>query len=972
MSGNLALLQRASKVFQEIAEFYVSDHPKAIKARRTVERKSRHEGGASYFHAALLSRLVALNDILDKILQRPSKGLHPSINQVARDTLQLFEDLAQDLSDDDIEGLEAYAGLRNLVRLHDLEDEHQRSADILGGFRMCLYCPSSRNQALLKIQLVRCASTLTSCTSDPAVTTNLDPESVWSETKNIDEWTPPVDITRNAQHLHGLLLPWLRSCTCGLPHEQTRISIMGAQQKGILAQHYDFCFLEEPRSASSWRTLRLQSEIDGKSARVRFESPEPDQNTVRSSVPTSWQHHHSFCEMTNNSRDVTDLIVGENELRTGRSSAPVQQVSTSSLRACLASNPENLRRSSNRIGNKRAIVLALVLSYAYLYLSDTEWWPNTSVSPDFWFNVGASGELVVHRPFLNIDIADATCKKGSVIGGLINPQRPSLPAFGKLLLEIWAGRSFDWTGLDDALKECGEDCLGPYWLCAVQACLGDDSTLKDPGSVREAGAVRDMFVRKVIKSLQWLSEKLCQQSTDQIFASTSESSGQRAPNRLDRGSRIDSLKAFRRVGDSSSQPTARVSGLPMRERDPVSDGPKRLINVHTLRLEEFASYDGWPQYAILSHRWSAAEVLFAELQQERSSSKIDGKVGWSKIVGACRQAKADGLSHIWVDSCCINKASDSELSEALNSMFRWYRDAKICYAYLADVPEVAMPQDSDQSKLRQFRSMSQSDWFQRGWTLQELLAPRTLRFFSADWSPIGDLKEISEMISRITKIDPAVLMGTRAIEDCSVAQRFSWAAHRKTTRPEDEAHCLLGLFEISLDARYGIGRLAFDELQRKILESGKGDDSLFAWDSARQPRHRSFFADSPADFKDCGDVVALRPREVRMHISCRSDGVGGRLSVYRCNKEIGGWSGPAAVLNCHRVREHWNLFAIRLQTVTHPRSKDKHNDYRVAFGATVDKRKGAETVRWSRLVSVPRSSVVGIRAREATIVIRGM
>lgn len=143
----------------------------------------------------------------------------------------------------------------------------------------------------------------------------------------------------------------------------------------------------------------------------------------------------------------------------------------------------------------------------------------------------------------------------------------------------------------------------------------------------------------------------------------------------------------------------------------------RLINVETLKLQEFLSANV-PHYAILSHRWEEEEVTFQDLM----SGKGHGMAGWKKIEGCCQLALHDKLEWVWIDSCCIDKSSSAELSEAINSMFRWYRDAEVCYTFLSDV---SGPLD-ERRNMAGFRS---SKWFTRGWTLQELLAPDELRFF---------------------------------------------------------------------------------------------------------------------------------------------------------------------------------------------------------------------------------------------------
>ena len=126
-------------------------------------------------------------------------------------------------------------------------------------------------------------------------------------------------------------------------------------------------------------------------------------------------------------------------------------------------------------------------------------------------------------------------------------------------------------------------------------------------------------------------------------------------------------------------------------------------------------------------------------------------------------------------------------------MFRWYRDAVECYAYLEDVQlEPGAPEYS------YFEAIRWSRWFTRGWTLQELLAPSALLFLDHDWSEIGTKSSLNRTISAITGIPRSVLLLEKGFESFSVAQRMSWAARRATTRVEDLVYCLLGLFDISM------------------------------------------------------------------------------------------------------------------------------------------------------------------------------
>ncbi|KAK4446587.1 HET-domain-containing protein [Podospora aff. communis PSN243] len=250
----------------------------------------------------------------------------------------------------------------------------------------------------------------------------------------------------------------------------------------------------------------------------------------------------------------------------------------------------------------------------------------------------------------------------------------------------------------------------------------------------------------------------------------------------------------------------------------------RLINTETLQLQEF--YGTIPIYAILSHTWGDEEPSLEDFRDPAGSS-----AGHKKIHAACRQACADGLEYLWVDTCCIMKSSSAELSEAINSMFRWYKEAKVCYVYLVDFecqqgpPIDPFGPESDISKCR---------WFTRGWTLQELIAPRDVRFYDKAWRFIGRKSDSMIKISNITGIDPVVLADSSRdnLDNCPVARRMSWAARRQTTRPEDMAYCLMGLFDVNMPMLYGEGEKAFLRLQEEVIKRSN-DLSMFAWkDSA--------------------------------------------------------------------------------------------------------------------------------------------
>lgn len=250
----------------------------------------------------------------------------------------------------------------------------------------------------------------------------------------------------------------------------------------------------------------------------------------------------------------------------------------------------------------------------------------------------------------------------------------------------------------------------------------------------------------------------------------------------------------------------------------LSTGPYKSGHEKLELIEEFGR--DIPDYAILSHTWGSDEVLYDHIRDGTAHTRQ----AYGKVVNAMQQAASDGFAYIWIDSCCIDKSSSAELSEALNSMYAWYQRSDACYAFLEDVP----PKDSEHFS----SAFAESRWFTRGWTLQELLAPMYIVFFGQDqhgtWTLLGDGVALQAEISMITSIDEAYLSGRRHVHDASIAKRMCWAASRETKREEDVAYCLLGLFSINMPMLYGEGSRAFLRLQEEIIKRSD-DQSIFAW-----------------------------------------------------------------------------------------------------------------------------------------------
>lgn len=271
----------------------------------------------------------------------------------------------------------------------------------------------------------------------------------------------------------------------------------------------------------------------------------------------------------------------------------------------------------------------------------------------------------------------------------------------------------------------------------------------------------------------------------------------------------------------------------------------RLLNTKSLSLEEFDGENA-PPYAILSHRWEEEEVTYEELRSGRAPKRR----GFRKLVECCRLARSRGYKYAWIDTCCIDKSSSAELTESINSMFRWYQRAKECYAYLTDVRSTQLDTP------RERKEFSSSVWFTRGWTLQELIAPTNVLFFNRYWDYLGQKAELYRILSKITAIDPDILMNKMPLSECPIAQRMAWAANRTTTRLEDRAYSLLGIFDVYMPMLYGEGERAFQRLQEEIIKHSD-DHTLFAWKDEQFAK--SALAPSPSCFTGLDNLARIFP-----------------------------------------------------------------------------------------------------------------
>ncbi|KAI8972185.1 hypothetical protein BD414DRAFT_220655, partial [Trametes punicea] len=319
----------------------------------------------------------------------------------------------------------------------------------------------------------------------------------------------------------------------------------------------------------------------------------------------------------------------------------------------------------------------------------------------------------------------------------------------------------------------------------------------------------------------------------------------------------------------------------------------RLIHTKTGRFHVFDD-PRTIRYATLSHVWAReGERFYPEptlqdvlrIQATQDALPPSRRVSIisllpEKVRRFCQTAARYHYEYAWGDSFCIDKTSSSELSEAINSMFDWYQYSDVCYVYLHDVPPAATTAELS----RDGSFFRESRWFKRGWTLQELLAPTSVLFFSEEWSVLGSKHMLAPLIEKITKIPQDVLTLERSLEEFSVACRMSWAVARDTTRTEDEAYSLMGIFGVKIQTTYGEGRYAFIRLQEEILKN-VSDQTIFAWglshldyqftferpqddclpsdmlqtqfDVRISSPYQYLFASSPKDFRYSSDLVSI-------------------------------------------------------------------------------------------------------------------
>ncbi|KAL8951385.1 MAG: hypothetical protein Q9222_002635 [Ikaeria aurantiellina] len=319
----------------------------------------------------------------------------------------------------------------------------------------------------------------------------------------------------------------------------------------------------------------------------------------------------------------------------------------------------------------------------------------------------------------------------------------------------------------------------------------------------------------------------------------------------------------------------------------------RLINVRTFDFEDHQPHE--VRYAILSHKWvDGREIMFRDFDNPMKVDKSllprldrlpagEKSFGVAKIAWSAAIARSRGLDYIWIDTCCIDKTSSAELDESINSMYQWYRTAVECYAYLLDVSG--------------------------GFTEEKFSGSVIVRFYDRGWNFMSTKTDLAVEISRATNIDQAYLGGS--FEDASIATRMSWVSKRTTTKPEDMTYCLLGIFGVSMNIRYGGNNDAFLRLQKKLLKQ-YNDDSILAWTSTDPKLTTSgLLAPEPACFRDSANITNVSTKyKRRPPIEWTTAGVQITVPVFFWDVQNGrewndlyvtSWRTREVALNCWKV-----------------------------------------------------------------------
>ncbi|KZL64960.1 het domain-containing protein [Colletotrichum incanum] len=317
-----------------------------------------------------------------------------------------------------------------------------------------------------------------------------------------------------------------------------------------------------------------------------------------------------------------------------------------------------------------------------------------------------------------------------------------------------------------------------------------------------------------------------------------------------------------------------------------------LLDTKSLALEAVDEPSS-VKYAILSHTWEEDEVTFSDISD---LDRARQKAGFSKIAKTCELARERGLQYAWVDTCCIDKSSSAELSEAINSMFAWYKSSTVCFVFLSDLPPLENPEnpfDRQPGLPYSQEAVGGCRWFTRGWTLQEPIAPARVEFYNSNWEMFTQKSECTWVLSCITSVAVSVLDSPSNLRQTPVAVKMSWAASRKTKRIEDRAYSLLGIFDIHMPLLYGERYKSFRRFQEEIARESD-DLSLFAWRSQSSDRthdenfqlFRGIFARSPTEFRGCSQMRKTTFQSSKPEFSLFNRGVMIKDSFQKSTKDV--------------------------------------------------------------------------------------
>ena len=344
----------------------------------------------------------------------------------------------------------------------------------------------------------------------------------------------------------------------------------------------------------------------------------------------------------------------------------------------------------------------------------------------------------------------------------------------------------------------------------------------------------------------------------------------------------------------------------------------RLLNAKTLEFADFFD-SAVPEYIILSHRWEGNETTFQEFKAKRHLNQANFLPSILKIKLFCAQTLSDGYEWCWVDTCCIDKTSSAELTEAINSMWRWYSEARACYVYLSDIKpinrrlsmtptSVSLTNDPRPSPESIKARLQGTAWFTRGWTLQELLAPKQEFFFDAGWNLLGDRDQIPLLpnLEARTGICGKYFGDHEQIRATSIAERMLWISKRQTSRVEDIAYCMLGIFNVHMPLIYGEGLNAFLRLQLEIIKASD-DETIFAWTG--EGRERSgLLAEHPRDFGGlAGQQIVRRTWLEREPFAMTNKGM--EIQVFD-TPLLKNASKAELILNCQVKGEGWVVVSL--------------------------------------------------------------